>query len=232
MVLCHLQDYHRTWNKSGVSGHPVGRKTPDAPVALDILGPTCDALQQVQGCRIVSSLEATTGTFPREPNVEGAECSSKECSSKMESKDKRSRSEKRFDNAERLHSLRVLVVEDHPDTLRALEMFLKALGHRPELAQNMQEALRLGCGENEKFDLLLSDLRLPDGNGWELLLQLRERGCAPERAIALSGWSSKEDFMRSKAAGFEVHLIKPFTPGILEAALLQKNGPVIGPSTK
>jgi CheY-like chemotaxis protein len=57
----------------------------------------------------------------------------------MESK-QQSKSERPF-KAERPHSLRVLVVEDHPDTLRALEMFIKALGHHPTLARNMQEAL-------------------------------------------------------------------------------------------
>jgi CheY-like chemotaxis protein len=140
----------------------------------------------------------------------------------MESADERRTLETRFGKARGLHSLRVLVVEDHPDTLRALEIFLRGLGHRPDLAQNMQEALQLCSGENQKFDLLLSDIRLPDGDGWELLLKLRERGIAPERAIALSGWSSEEDLQRSKDAGFEAHLKKPLAPGVLEAALLQK----------
>jgi len=141
----------------------------------------------------------------------------------MES-EQRSKSERLFDKAERPHSLRVLVVEDHPDTLRALELFIKALGHHPTLARNMQEALLVGSAENEEFDLLLSDLRLPDGDGWELLLQLRKCGCCPKRAIAMSGWSGTEDFMRSKTAGFEAHLIKPFTPKVLQSALLQKDG--------
>ena len=141
----------------------------------------------------------------------------------MESTDERGRSDQGFDDAKRPHSLRVLLVEDHPDTLRALQLFLKALGHRPTLAQSMKEALQVGSAKSGKFDLLLSDLRLPDGNGWELLLRLRECGCCPERAIAVSGWGSEEDRMRSHAAGFEAHLVKPFTPRMLEAALSQKD---------
>jgi CheY-like chemotaxis protein len=62
------------------------------------------------------------------------------------------------------------------------------------------------------------------GDGWELLLMLRERGIAPERAIALSGWSSQEDLLNSKAAGFETHLKKPLAPGVPEAALSNRNG--------
>ena len=142
----------------------------------------------------------------------------------MQSTDERGRSDKGFDSAKRPHSLRVLLVEDHPDTLRAFELFLKALGHRPTLAKSVQQALQLACAEAGKFDLLLSDLQLPDGNGWELVLRLRESGCCPKRAIAVSGWGSQEDLMRSHAAGFDEHLVKPFTPSALEATLLQKNG--------
>ena len=140
----------------------------------------------------------------------------------MESTDEQGGLDKGLDGAKRPRSLRVLLVEDHPDTLRALELFLKMLGHRPTLAKSMQEALQVGCAEDGKFDLLLSDLRLPDGNGWELLLQLRERGCCPKRAIAVSGWGSEEDRARSHAAGFEAHLVKPFTPSVLEAALSRR----------
>ena len=145
----------------------------------------------------------------------------------MKSTDGRSKSEERLDDGVRRHSLCILVVEDHPDTRQALGMLLKMLGHRPTLAQNMHEGLSLGCDADRGFDLLLSDIQLPDGDGWELLLRLRERGRCPKRAIALSGWGSKEDLMRSKAAGFEVHLVKPLTPGALKAVLLQKDGEAI-----
>jgi two-component system response regulator PilR (NtrC family) len=70
-------------------------------------------------------------------------------------------------------SLSILVVEDHPDTRRALEMFLQLLGHQTKLAADIKEALETAAAGSH-FDLLLSDLRLPDGNGWELLRRLEE----------------------------------------------------------
>jgi CheY-like chemotaxis protein len=68
-------------------------------------------------------------------------------------------------------SLSILVVEDHPDTRRALEMFLQLLGHQTKLAADIKEALEMAAA-GRHFDLLLSDLLLPDGNGWDLLRRL------------------------------------------------------------
>ena len=61
-------------------------------------------------------------------------------------------------------SLSILVVEDHPDSRRGLEMFLQLLGHQTKLAADLKEALQMAAA-GSRFDLLLSDLRLPDGNG-------------------------------------------------------------------
>ena len=66
----------------------------------------------------------------------------------------------------------------------------------------VQAALDLAANSGTRFDLLLSDLRLPDGNGWDLLRRLEEAGCRPQRAIAISGWSSEIDVAKSKSAGF------------------------------
>jgi two-component system, NtrC family, response regulator PilR len=66
----------------------------------------------------------------------------------------------------------------------------------------VQAALDLAATSGTRFDLLLSDLRLPDGNGWDLLRRLEEAGCRPQRAIAISGWSSEIDVAKSKSAGF------------------------------
>jgi CheY-like chemotaxis protein len=70
-----------------------------------------------------------------------------------------------------------------------------------------------------RFDLLLSDLRLPDGNGWDLLRRLEEAGWRPEHAIAISGWGSETDLAKSKSAGFQAHLIKPLAPEALKMVL-------------
>jgi CheY-like chemotaxis protein len=123
------------------------------------------------------------------------------------------------ENLQRIRPLRILLVEDHADTRHALKRFVTALGHQAKFAQNIREALLLVDAETQRFDLLLSDLRLPDGDGWELLRRLEERGCRPARAIAVSGWGSKEDVLKSQAAGFEAHLVKPLAPDLLEATL-------------
>ena len=64
--------------------------------------------------------------------------------------------------------LRILVVEDHADTRQGMALFLGVLGHQARFAQGLQEALGLAAVEEEPFDLLLCDLQLPDGDGWEL----------------------------------------------------------------
>jgi len=115
--------------------------------------------------------------------------------------------------------LRILVVEDHADTRQGMALFLGVLGHQARFAQGLQEALGLAAVEEEPFDLLLCDLQLPDGDGWELLRCLREANRAPAWAIALSGWGSDADVARSQAAGFRAHLAKPPTPQALKAAL-------------
>ena len=71
----------------------------------------------------------------------------------------------------------------------------------------------------QRFDVLLSDISLPDGTGWELLEDLVHRGCQPPHAIAMSGLSDVSDRTRSREAGFETHLVKPFLPEELENAL-------------
>jgi CheY-like chemotaxis protein len=111
-----------------------------------------------------------------------------------------------------------LVVEDHPDTRRALEMFLQLLGHQTKLAADIKEALETAAASSH-FDLLLSDLRLPDGNGWDLLRRLEGAGWRPKHAIAISGWGSETDLAKSKSAGFQAHLIKPLAPEALKMAL-------------
>ena len=100
---------------------------------------------------------------------------------------------------------RILVVEDHVDTAFGLKMYFGNLGHDVRVALDVKSAL--AAAEESPFDVLLSDLALPDGTGWDLLRELRARG--PVRAIALSGHNDEEDIARSKDAGFLLHLAKP-----------------------
>src|SRR5206468_12064542 len=110
------------------------------------------------------------------------------------------------------NGLDVLVVEDHADTRQALKILLQILGHRAKTAGDVQQAIEVAAAAHRPFDLLICDLQLPDGDGWHLLRRLEEAACRPSQAIALSGWGTKEDRVKSLDAGFQTHLIKPTAP--------------------
>ena len=117
--------------------------------------------------------------------------------------------------AEVARGVRVLLVEDHYDTLRIMTKLLRALGYGVATATTVGEALRMV--EQQPFDLLVSDIGLPDGTGYDLLRQIGLR--RPIKAIAISGFSQDEDRARSKQAGFAEHLTKPVDFQKLESAL-------------
>jgi CheY-like chemotaxis protein len=112
---------------------------------------------------------------------------------------------------------RILVVDDHDDTLRSMTMLLTRLGYEVLAAETMTDALRIA--EEQDFDILLSDIGLPDGNGLDLLRKIRARRNVP--ALALSGFGMDEDIDRSRAAGFSDHLTKPVSIDRLQAAISQ-----------
>lgn len=115
--------------------------------------------------------------------------------------------------------LKILLVEDHEPTRVILSQLLRRSGHGVVLAGSLREALEAVSGCNA-FDVVVSDLGLPDGSGLELLPQLRK--WMPElKAIALSGYGMEEDLLRSTAAGFAVHLVKPIKYEQLDQALRQ-----------
>ncbi len=115
-------------------------------------------------------------------------------------------------------ALRVFVVENHADTREFLTFMLEELGHTVLVADTMSKALRDVPGSN--CDVLISDIGLPDGDGWELLNRLDLR--KPIYAIAMSGFGMSSDRARSKAVGYRHHLVKPMgleqLEGILEGA--------------
>jgi two-component system CheB/CheR fusion protein len=108
-------------------------------------------------------------------------------------------------------------VENHPDTLLGLTMYLEQEGHTIFSARTMNEALE--TMPNEKFDVLLSDIGLPDGDGWELM----RRAKLPKSVytIAMSGFGMNADRAKSKKAGYKEHLLKPFNPDELDRILEQ-----------
>jgi CheY-like chemotaxis protein len=100
---------------------------------------------------------------------------------------------------------RILLVEDHVDTARALSRLLERDGHGMTTAHSMTgalEALKKGG-----FDLMLSDIGLPDGTGLELIREVRTISSLP--AVALSGFGMEEDVITCLEAGFDEHLTKP-----------------------
>jgi two-component system CheB/CheR fusion protein len=116
-----------------------------------------------------------------------------------------------------LPPLRLLLVEDDPLTLKLLGRLLAAEGHNVTTAATIDAALR--AADQRPFDLVLSDLTLPDGSGLDLMPLLRARHHLP--GIALSGYGSYTDVEASRRAGFLIHLTKPVTPDSLRAALAQ-----------
>ncbi len=109
----------------------------------------------------------------------------------------------------------VLLVDDHLDTCLGMSRLLKRRGYKVAVAHSVTEALATADGET--FDLLISDIGLPDGTGFDLMSTLRERGGPP--GIALSGYGMESDLEKSRDAGFSEHLIKPVTIDRLDDAI-------------
>jgi PAS domain S-box-containing protein len=108
-------------------------------------------------------------------------------------------------------SRRILLVEDSDDNAAAVSAFLRARGYQVEVARSVADAVaQAGNG----FDVLVSDLGLPDGSGHDLMRRL---GTVP--GIAMSGYGTREDIERSRAAGFQRHLTKPVDPEQLVEAI-------------
>jgi PAS domain S-box-containing protein len=100
--------------------------------------------------------------------------------------------------------VRVLLVEDHSDTREVLVGLLEASNYIVRAAGNVAAALQIAA--RERFDVVVSDLGLPDGTGYELMKQLRSQGI---KGIALSGYGMDQDHRRSREAGFLDHVVKP-----------------------
>jgi CheY-like chemotaxis protein len=114
----------------------------------------------------------------------------------------------------------ILLVEDHLDTANAMGRLLNHCGYGVRAADCVADALQAAA--EQEFDLLISDIGLPDGTGLELMRQLL--GKRPIKGIALSGYAMPEHLQQSREAGFCEHLVKPVSFAQLEAAI----GRVVG----
>ena len=110
---------------------------------------------------------------------------------------------------------RVLVVDDHQDTCTGMKMMLERRGYEITVAYSAEQAVQKT--HNQDFDLLISDIGLPDRSGYELMRELRESKGMP--GIALTGFGSEHDISKARAAGFAEHLTKPINFERLQEAI-------------
>ncbi len=110
----------------------------------------------------------------------------------------------------------VLVVEDHDSTRKALHRLLSSRRYSVHSAGSVEAALAVA--RQDRIDIIVSDLGLPDGDGYSLMKRIKT--LQPNiRGIALSGFGTEGDIVKSKQAGFDLHLIKPISIASLDEAL-------------
>jgi signal transduction histidine kinase/ActR/RegA family two-component response regulator len=110
--------------------------------------------------------------------------------------------------------MRILLVEDHEDTNRSLTRLLRRRGYQVQSALTFQSAIELSA--KGEFDVLISDLGLPDGSGIDLIQKLASK---PPLGIALTGFGMEQDIRKSREVGFQHHLVKPIDLNKLDALI-------------
>src|SRR5262249_15134415 len=113
-------------------------------------------------------------------------------------------------------TLKILLVEDEPATLRLMARLLRRLGHEGLTAGTILAAMEVE--QASAVDLIISDIGLPDGSGLDLMRRVVERR-GPVPGIALTGYGMEEDIQQSRDAGFTAHMTKPIDFNKLEAMI-------------
>jgi signal transduction histidine kinase/DNA-binding response OmpR family regulator len=113
--------------------------------------------------------------------------------------------------------MRILLLEDHVDSNDSLTLLLTMRGYEVTSAYDVKSAMKLA--EENHYDVLISDLGLPDGTAGDVMEVLSERSTAV--GIAISGYGMEDDIRRSRGYGFSHHLIKPVEVSRLESVLEQ-----------
>jgi signal transduction histidine kinase/CheY-like chemotaxis protein len=152
------------------------------------------------------SLQLTTVPSPISVDGDGAK------------KDARAGLEK---GAELARHRRVLVVDDHEDTCIGMKRMLERHGYEITVAHTAKQAVEKV--RTQEFDLLISDIGLPDRSGYELMREVRSSKALP--GIALTGFGTEHDINEARAAGFSQHLTKPINFERLEEAISNLLGP-------
>jgi len=114
-----------------------------------------------------------------------------------------------------VRALRVLVVDDLPDSAETMAQLLQLIGHDVLIAVDGAGAVELAL--RERPDLVLLDIDLPGVNGYEACRSMREAGLTGTVVAAVSGRGNPEDRRLSQVAGFDEHLVKPVDPALLQA---------------
>ncbi|MGC4093757.1 MAG: ATP-binding protein [Polyangiaceae bacterium] len=130
-----------------------------------------------------------------------------------------------FDCPPEVRGLRVLVTDDEPDTRKLVSYLLEQCEARVTSVSSAREALT--ALESEAFDVLISDIGMPEIDGYELLQRVRQ--LPPERngripAIALTAYARPEDRTRALKSGFSMHLAKPIEPSELLVVVATVSG--------
>ena len=125
--------------------------------------------------------------------------------------------------------LKVLVVEDHDDTAASLAVLLRLYGHQVEVAADGPSALR--AVQASPPDVVLLDIGLPKMDGWLVAKQIREQtSWKRPLLVAISGYGTQADRLRSQEAGIDLHLVKPVEPDTL-AHVLERFESIVVEST-
>lgn len=115
--------------------------------------------------------------------------------------------------------LKVLVVDDDPETAHSLAELVGIKGHEAQVAYDGRSAIR--NVRDDDFQLVLLDIGLPDIDGYEVARRLTLLGQRSLSIVALTGYDSDEDLRRSDGAGLDAHIVKPCGSDQLEQILLK-----------
>jgi CheY-like chemotaxis protein len=117
-----------------------------------------------------------------------------------------------------LRDLSILIVEDEPETRAMLSAYFEKCGATAWAAASVADAVAIAA--RVALDVIVTDLAMPDEDGYSLLDRIRAlEGCATIPMISLSGFASLDEFRKSAAAGFQLHVVKPVRPGVLAASI-------------
>jgi DNA-binding response OmpR family regulator len=111
----------------------------------------------------------------------------------------------------------ILLVEDHADTRYTLDRVLRQWGHQVASAPTVHTGLALA--RSKTFDVILSDIGLPDGDGFGFIREVKETPSQDAVALAVTAWTSWADQVKAKAAGFHYFFPKPIDLQRLRAVL-------------